>query len=70
MSMLTTSDYATALPALPELAERCRQLAAIAEHPVRMRLFELAAAIDRHAHASKEARADRSTPRSQPSSVR
>jgi hypothetical protein len=32
---------------LLELAERCRRMAAVAHHPVRMHLFELATEIDR-----------------------
>src|SRR5579864_395157 len=57
MSSQPAGDYG--LPALDELAKRCRHLAAhLAGHPVRMRLCELAAAIERHAYATNERRPD------------
>jgi len=54
--MPDTRDPTAELATLRELAERCRQLASVAGHPVRMRLFELAVAIERHAQAYQEAR--------------
>jgi hypothetical protein len=59
LAMPDTIDYTPELPALRELAERCRHLASVAGHPVRMRLFELATAIERHAQAYQAARGSR-----------
>ena len=45
--MPDTLDSTAELATLRDLADRCRDLASVAGQPVRMRLFELAAAIER-----------------------
>jgi hypothetical protein len=42
-----SDTVSTELRTLLELAERCRRMAAVTHHPVRMYLFELAMEIDR-----------------------